>query len=458
MYRDIELAEALSKMDLLKEVDELKSQVDALRPLPKDIEERILQKFRLDWNYHSNAIEGNPYTFGETVAFLMEGITAKGKTLKDHLDIKGHDDAIQYLLSIVKDKSFQLTESEIRSLHKLLLKEPYFSDAVTPSGLPTTKEIQLGKYKSSPNHVKTPTGAIHYYASPEETPIKMGELMQWYNEVSGNGEIHPVVIAALFHHQFTAIHPFDDGNGRMARLLMNLILLQKGYPPVVIKQQDRNNYYQVLRRADAGEYVPITEYIGELLVHSLDIYLKGARGEAIEEVDDIDKEIALLKISLGEDKIKPKVTIDLIADVIYHSIIPLFRKLYQKTIPLDDLFEETTKRMLLNRRVANTVIEIRQDSDFDISNDILTKSNYEGATLYINLGGFKKIKEPVDLDFDIRVKFNEYKYVINYERNGYSEINKFYDERLTDMEINALVKDHVTKLLDKIKLISKGNS
>jgi hypothetical protein len=91
MYRDIELAKALSKLPILKEVDELKHQVDALRPLSREVEERVLQKFRLDWNYHSNAIEGNPYTYGETVAFLMEGITAKGKTLKDHLDIKGHD-------------------------------------------------------------------------------------------------------------------------------------------------------------------------------------------------------------------------------------------------------------------------------------------------------------------------------------------------------------------------------
>src|SRR5215213_4130275 len=112
MYRDIELARALSNLPILKEVDDLKHQVDALRPLSREVEDRVLQKFRLDWNYHSNAIEGNPYTYGETVAFLMEGITAKGKTLKDHLDIKGHDDAIHYLLSVVKDKDYRLTESE----------------------------------------------------------------------------------------------------------------------------------------------------------------------------------------------------------------------------------------------------------------------------------------------------------------------------------------------------------
>src|SRR5215207_9192521 len=104
MYRNLELAKALSGIDLLKEVDDLKRQIETLRPLPKAVEERILQKLRLDWNYHSNAIEGNPYTYGETVAFLMEGITAKGKTLKDHLDIKGHDDAIHYLLGVIKDK------------------------------------------------------------------------------------------------------------------------------------------------------------------------------------------------------------------------------------------------------------------------------------------------------------------------------------------------------------------
>src|ERR1700744_2866698 len=213
---NLKLETEFSKAEILQEVDALKKQVDDMRPLPDDVEGRVMQKLRLDWNYHSNAIEGNRLSYGETVAFLMEGITAKGKPLKDHLDIRGHNEAINFLLSIVKD-SRTLSEADIRNLHQMILVEPYDTEATTPEGLKTTKRITLGEYKTSPNHVKTATGEIHYYATPEETPAKMQELMEWYIEASSNKNIHPVVLAALFHHKFVEIHPFDDGNGRLSR-------------------------------------------------------------------------------------------------------------------------------------------------------------------------------------------------------------------------------------------------
>src|SRR5262249_11771745 len=113
--------------------------------------------------------------YGETVAFLMHGITAKGKPFKDYLDIRGHNEAIDYLLDLVKNKR-DFTEVDIRNLHRIILVEPYEIDTISPSGLPSKKTIKLGEYKSLANHVKTATGEIHYYASPEETPAKMQEL------------------------------------------------------------------------------------------------------------------------------------------------------------------------------------------------------------------------------------------------------------------------------------------
>ena len=163
---------------LLEKIDRLKAEIDLLRPLAPDIEARVLQKFRLDWNYHSNSIEGNSLTYGETVAFLMEGLTAKGKPLKDHLDIKGHNEGIDYLMNLIKNKH-QLTEKVIRELHKIILVEPYKTPAITSDGQSVEKTINIGQYKTQPNHVKTPTGEMHYYASPEETPAKMNDLMTW---------------------------------------------------------------------------------------------------------------------------------------------------------------------------------------------------------------------------------------------------------------------------------------
>src|SRR3954468_19387757 len=143
--------------ELLRQIALAKAQLDSLRPLQREQEERAMQKFRLWWTYHSNAIEGNSLTQGETEMFLMEGLTAKGKPLKDHLDLRGHSNAINYLLAFIRDKEV-LTEAVIRKLHEVLLVEPYRVQAITPDGLPTTKTVSLGKYKTEPNHVRTPTG------------------------------------------------------------------------------------------------------------------------------------------------------------------------------------------------------------------------------------------------------------------------------------------------------------
>ena len=167
----------------------------------------------MDWNYNSNAIEGNQVSRGETQLFLEHGLTAKGKPFKDYLDIRGHDEAISFLKDLVNRRE-QLTEAVIRELHKILLVEPYKMPSETPDGKKSTKIVRLGEYKSLPNHVRTPNGSIHHYASPEETPAMMGDLMRWYREQMDAAELHPVIIAALFHHRFTVIHPFDDGNAR----------------------------------------------------------------------------------------------------------------------------------------------------------------------------------------------------------------------------------------------------
>lgn len=127
---NFKLEQEFSKANIIGQVDDLRKQIDEMRPLAADLEGKVMQKLRLDWNYHSNAIEGNRLSYGETIAFLMEGITAKGKSLKDHLDIRGHNEAISFLLSIVKDTR-PMTESDIRALHKMILVEEYDVKAQT---------------------------------------------------------------------------------------------------------------------------------------------------------------------------------------------------------------------------------------------------------------------------------------------------------------------------------------
>ena len=294
-------------MDTLQRIDQLKEELEALRPLDAEREGRIMQKFRLDWNYHSNHLEGNSLTYGETKALILFGITAQGKPLKDHLEMTGHNEAIKWIEEVVKEER-PLTENFIRQLHELLLKEPYQVDALTPDGQATKKWIQIGQYKSSPNNVVTVTGEIFYFATPEETPAMMTDLIDWYRTEKENGDLpdrqaslHPLQLAALFHYRFVRIHPFDDGNGRTARILMNFILLQHGLPPVIIKTEDKQNYFAALRQADAGLLEPFVEYIGENLVWSLELMVKGAKGEDIEEFEDLVKKVRLI-----EQKVKSR--------------------------------------------------------------------------------------------------------------------------------------------------------
>ncbi|RZJ82990.1 MAG: Fic family protein, partial [Chryseobacterium sp.] len=295
-------------MDEIIRALELKQQLDALRPIGKEQEDRIMQKFRLDWNYHSNNLEGNSLTYGETKALLMHGITAQGKPLKDHFEITGHNEAINWIVEIVNGDR-PLTENFIRELHILLLKQPYEVDAVTPDGKPTKKIIKVGEYKTSPNHVQTKTGEIFYFATPEETAAEMADLMAWYREKTGDEKLNPILIAAEFHYKFIRIHPFDDGNGRTARILMNFILMKFGYPPVIVKTEDKANYFAALQLADAGNIEAFIEYVARNLNRSLEIMIAGANGESVEEPDDIDKEIALLEKRLsgvGEKELRTR--------------------------------------------------------------------------------------------------------------------------------------------------------
>jgi Fic family protein len=288
------------QMEEIQKALQLKNELDRLRPIDKEQENRIMQKFRLDWNYHSNHLEGNTLTYGETKALILFGITAQGKPLKDHFEITGHNEAINWVVDVVKG-DFPLTEKFIRELHTLLLKESYEVNAITPDGKPSKKRINVGSYKTSANHVLTKTGEIFYFATPEETPAKMHDLLVWYKEKINEVDKNPILIASEFHYKFIRIHPFDDGNGRTARILMNFILMQFNYPPVIIKTEDKTNYFAVLQMADAGNIEAFIEYIAQNLVRSLEIMIADANGENIEE-DDVSKEIATLEKKIQELK------------------------------------------------------------------------------------------------------------------------------------------------------------
>ena len=283
--------------NILATIDRLKQDLDALRPLPPEVAGRVEQKLRIESNYHSNALEGNTLTLGETRSLLLHGLTARGKPMREHLDIEGYDRAIKELARMARE-DHPLSESSICNLHRVLLNEPYEVETAAADGRNTRRPIAVGSYKRTANNVVTSTGETYYFTPPEQVPHAMHELTAWYHAQEDQGE-HPILIAAIFHYRFVRIHPFDDGNGRMARLLMNRILLRHGYPLAIVRRDTRDRYLQELERADQtedpGQFI---DYIASCCEYPLNLYLRGARGEPIEDTDDIDREIALFRQAL----------------------------------------------------------------------------------------------------------------------------------------------------------------
>ncbi len=287
----------------LEAITRLKEELDRLRPLPSTVLARVEQKLRLEANYNSNAIEGNSLTLGETRSLILHGLTAHGKPLRDHLDIKGHDSAVQAIEDAVNE-DHELNEVFIRNLHVVLLKEPYKTQAETPDGIPTERTISPGEYKTETNNVQTSTGEVFYFTPPEQVKQAMGDLIDWYRARERERD-HPIIIAATFHYRFVRIHPFDDGNGRMARLLMNMILIKHGFTVAMIRRESRDDYLGLLEQADKTEdLTEFINYVAGCCEYALNLYLRAARDESIDDIEDIDKEIALFRRSHAKTKIQ----------------------------------------------------------------------------------------------------------------------------------------------------------
>jgi len=431
--------------NIFEECKNLKAKLDSLRPLSKADELRIMQKFRLDWNYHSNHLEGNSLTYGETKALILFGITAQGKPLKDHFEVTGHNNAVNWVLSIVKEER-PLNESFIRELHKLILKESYKVDAITPEGQPTKKTVRVGEYKTESNHVKTKTGEIFRFASPAETPILMNELILWYNKKSTQREIDPILVASEFHYRYIRIHPFDDGNGRTARILMNFILLRFGYPPVIIKTEDKLNYFAALRQADAGLLQPFIEYIGNNLKQSLEIMISGAKGEPIEEDEEFEKEIALLEQSVNAvgKPIKFTKDRDILHELYDGSIFRCSNMFYERCKLMDRFYFETNYTICFDSskngtsKKHKTLIRSRIS---DETKNMLLRYKYDS----FNQVGFDEFKHQSTIKF----LFEFTKYIV--ENDSDVVIEKLYGENLTEKEITSLVDGSLKKHKETIQ-------
>ena len=287
--------------------------------------ERLWRKIRLEWNYNSNHIEGNTLTYHETELLLIYGRTAGGHPMRDYEEMKAHDVAIDYTRSLAGEEQV-IGESDIRQLNKIILKEPFLKYAETPDGQPTQKRIVPGQYKTQPNHVRTATGELHRFAEPEETPPLMEEWTRDFRRDLKRSTYPLPLFLAESHWSFIRIHPFDDGNGRTARLLTNYALLRNNLPPIVIKSEDRDRYIGGLQNADVGRILPLAEFMLENVSWSIELAIRAAKGESVRESDDMDKEMELFVRSRRGPK-PNKTDVEVLDQVFFRHVSPMLEKL-----------------------------------------------------------------------------------------------------------------------------------
>ena len=320
----------------MNKIESLYKEWQVLQPLKEQDQNRLDQKFMLEFNYNSNHIEGNTLTYGQTEMLLMFGKVVDSANMKDLEEMKASNVGLKMVKEAALDKEQPLTEYFIRTLHQTLLREDYTVYRQLPDGTNTSYVVHAGQYKTRPNSVITPTGERFEYASPEETPALMTDLLQWYNQTEAEGTMTPIELASLFHYRYIRIHPFEDGNGRISRLIVNYILYRHGYPMIVVKSADKNNYLTALNRCDVAigsipsdgahaelsQITPFVDYMSNCLERALTISIKAAKGESIEDADDWRKN---LKLKYRDQINKPEVTEELVDRILQKDFVGLLQ-------------------------------------------------------------------------------------------------------------------------------------
>ncbi len=249
---------------------EKKKELDASRPLPPEVVRKLHEQMQVEYTYNSNAIEGNTLTLRETQLVIEEGFTVGGKSLREVLEAKNHPAAIAYVEELSKRV---VEETDVLKVHEIL-----FKGVDEAAGAYRTGQVRIA-------------GADFMPPPPQQIKPRMTELMEWLR--ANPDELRPIELAAVFHHKLVSIHPFFEGNGRVARLLMNCILLKYGYPFAVVLRNDRGTYYRALREADHGSPSPFINFAARCVERSLNLYLAALGERTVISLEEASKSTGL---------------------------------------------------------------------------------------------------------------------------------------------------------------------
>lgn len=241
---------------------EKRDALNLARPLNSYSLQKIQDAFTVEWTYNSNSIEGNTLSLNETHMIINEGFTIKGKSMREHLEAKNHQQALHQLYKLVQE-GYILNDSDILKLHELVLHgiEEDFAGRLRTSGVRIS-----GANFIPPNALKVSQFLDELISFVNDNPLQLNDIE----------------LVTIFHHKFVWIHPFFDGNGRTVRLVMNLILMSKGFPPAIILSVDRKKYYDALNQANAGNYDKLMLLMCQSIERSLNIYMSAIPNNDLE--------------------------------------------------------------------------------------------------------------------------------------------------------------------------------
>ena len=428
------------------ELQSFKLEWDALQPLSTKNDRRFWQKLRLEWNYHSNHIEGNTLTYGETELLLIHGQTHGNHSIREYEEMQAHDVGIAHLRDLAADHLRFISESDIRNLNKIILKEPFWKPAQTVDGKPSRKQIIPGEYKTSPNNVLTATGELFAFVDPAEVPTKMQELVQAMRVSLDAGDRPILTQLAKLHHDFVLIHPFDDGNGRVARMLVNYVLMRQGYPPIIVPTERKKDYLTALRLADAGDLAEFEKFIESCVLRSLELGIKAAKGESLDEPGDLEKEIKLFtqKQIQNKDRVIAKSN-KAIKDIFENGLKMLFGKIVEKYGVFRPLFVET--KCVADPPSPNGNSDVIECFEYQLSQNLKSFTHF--SILFVMRGYQGEAKNPFNIQQQLTISFEEFVYAIIVDNK--IVIRKLYTESLLHEDIEEVVEKQLRSIFKVIK-------
>lgn len=435
----------MSFAEKLQTIAQLQQAIEQHGKLKDDLLKKINYKFRLEWNYTSNSMEGNSLTKQETRSVMVGNITVEGKPIKDVLEIKGHDEVITQILQMGKGE-LNISEKRIKEVHKAIIHEE-----------DPEKQKQVGIWKTQPNYLHNYKGERFDFVAPAEVPERMHQLINELNVRKNNikSSIDAVELACWFHLEYITIHPFYDGNGRTARIFTNLILISYGLPPLYIKEEERSTYYQYLAdiQGYGGSAELFYEFMADRLIRSLQIVLDAIEGKDIEEKDDWEKQLILLRTELNDtEEVKIPKTNEAVLKVFTSSILSFLEKLLPKLESFDDFFAE--RQIYFGpqrfRKVAKDIESIKYIfSTFENFDD--------GVVFQYSLNGFKRADtNTFNIYLQIEWSFDQYSYSFIINQVMTASRKKLYHQFFTEEEVNEFVAMCGRNLIEQINKRRNG--